>query len=160
MQSVLADPTENSSASNNHILTDEYLIFKVGTEEYGICFSRVLEIASVEGDPAESEACAKARRMVKLRDKLIPAVDLRPKFGLPATQWSQRTCVIVVQVRGNPAPMAVGIAVDGVIEERTLTKSEIKRHPDFGPDAPHASSVTTLNGKRTILLDLDDVMSW
>ena len=50
--------------------------------------------------------------MINLRGKVIPVIDLRLKFGLPEQEYTQRTCIIVVQVQREAAPTLMGIVVD------------------------------------------------
>ena len=54
------------------------------------------------------------RGVINLRGKVIPVVDLRPKFALPEVEYTQRTCIIVVQVQVETSSMLMGIVVDGV----------------------------------------------
>ena len=36
--------------------------------------------------------------MINLRGKVIPVVDLRLRFGMPEIDYTERTCIIVVEV--------------------------------------------------------------
>ena len=42
---------------------------------------------------------AYVKGVINLRGKVIPVVDLRLKFGMPEIEYTQRTCIIVVQIR-------------------------------------------------------------
>lgn len=149
VQSVLINPAENGLACKQGQAAEEFIVFEVGNDEFAIPFSRVAEIVGIE--PSKPFG---GGRTVELRGQLIPTIDLRAKFGLPETQWSRRTCVIIIESRGDFAPATVGIAVDGVIDVLKLTSDDIETAPDFGPAAPYASGQTRIAGKRAILLDI------
>lgn len=94
---------------------------------------------------------------------MIPVVDLRLKFGLPEQDYTQRTCIIVVQVRatGPQSAMLTGIVVDGVAEVLNVSSSDIEDMPDFGDGAatPYLLGVAKVKGKVKILLEIDQVLS-
>jgi purine-binding chemotaxis protein CheW len=99
--------------------------------------------------------------VINLRGKVVPVVDLRVKFALPAAEYTQRTCIIVTQVQGENAPVMMGIVVDGVSEVLTLTSQDIEDTPDFGDDAGvrYLVGMAKVKGKVKILLDIDQVLS-
>jgi len=39
--------------------------------------------------------------VINLRGKVMPVIDLRLKFGPPAAEYTQRTCIIVTQASGE-----------------------------------------------------------
>ena len=69
------------------------------------------------------------RGVINLRGKVIPVVDLRLKFGLPEVEYTQRTCIIVVQVQADTSSMLLGIVVDGVAEVLNVAAAEIEDTP-------------------------------
>jgi len=90
----------------------------------------------------------------------LPVVDLRLKFALAAAEYNQRTCIVVTQVRGEIAPVVIGVVVDGVSEVLNLTAQDIEDTPDFGDDTVSAfSSHGQGKGEVKILLDIDQVLS-
>jgi len=76
--------------------------------------------------------------VINLRGKVTPVVDLRLKFGLQEAEYTQRTCIIVVQVTGGAGPMLMGIIVDSVSEVLNLTSGDIEDTPDFGRRLHHS----------------------
>ncbi len=119
----------------------------------------VPEITSVPQTPA----CVKG--VINLRGKVIPVVDLRIKFGLPEQEYTQRTCIIVVQVESEQGAqsgtMMMGIVVDGVAEVLNLAEAEIEDTPDFGDGTatPYLLGMAKVKGKVKILLEIDRVLA-
>ena len=104
---------------------------------------------------------AHIKGVINLRGKVIPVIDLRLKFDLPAAEYTQRTCIIVTQVQGDSGTLLMGIVVDGVSEVLNLTAAEIEDTPDFGEDVSgrYLLGMAKVKGKVKILLDIDSVLS-
>jgi chemotaxis signal transduction protein len=69
--------------------------------------------------------------VINLRGKVIPVVDLRLRFALEAAAYTERTCIIVVEVRGRRLVM-MGIVVDAVSEVLNIRGADIENTPAFG----------------------------
>jgi purine-binding chemotaxis protein CheW len=138
----------------------KYLTFTLAGETYGVSVLAVREIirlcpvTSVAGMPAH------IRGVINLRGRVIPLVDLRVRFGLPAAADHDRTCIIVAQVTASPGgtrPYAV--VVDGVEEVASIAASDVTPPPDFG-DAVDVRFITGMARRETAvttLIDLDIV---
>lgn len=76
----------------------DYLSFKLGDELYAIEVLRTKEVvgkmktASFPGAPDYVDG------VVNLRDQIFPVVNLRARLGLPRTEDTDRTCIIIVEV--------------------------------------------------------------
>ena len=122
---------------------------------------KVREIMGVQEITAVPQTPAHVKGVINLRGKVVPVIDLRLKFGLPAAEYTQRTCIIVTQVQGESGPLLMGIVVDGVSEVLNLTAAEIEDTPDFGEDdaGQYLLGMAKVKGKVKILLDIDQVLS-
>ncbi len=139
----------------------KYLTFELGHEEFGIQVLRVREIMGVQDITAVPQTPSYVKGVINLRGKVIPVVDLRRKFGLPEIEYTQRTCIIVVQVGSGNGAMLMGIVVDGVSEVLNLTASDIEDTPDFGVDirTSYLLGMAKIKGKVKILLEIDEVLT-
>jgi purine-binding chemotaxis protein CheW len=139
----------------------KYLTFHLINEEFGVRVLKVREIMGVQEITAVPQTPSHVKGVINLRGKVIPVVDLRLKFGLPAAEYNQRTCIIVVQVQGDSGPILMGVVVDGVSEVLNLTAAEIEDTPDFGQDmaVQYLLGMAKVKGKVKILLDIDRVLS-
>ena len=161
MPSTVALPDEKNAAAKTDERAGKYLVFHLGNEEFGIRVLKVREIMGVLDITAVPQTPAYVKGVINLRGKVIPVVDLRLKFGLPETEYTQRTCIIVVQVQGEHAPILMGIVVDGVSEVLNLTAAEIEDTPDFGEDvaARYLLGMAKVKGKVKILLEINQVLT-
>jgi len=139
----------------------KYLVFHLGREEFGIRVLKVREIMGIQDITAVPHTPAHIKGVINLRGKVIPVVDLRLKFGMPEEEYNSRTCIIVVQIRGEAGPMLMGIVVDGVAEVLNLASAEIEDTPDFGDGAatPYLLGMAKVKGKVKILLEIDQVLA-
>ncbi len=139
----------------------KYLAFHLRNEEFGIQVLKVREIIGVQDITAVPKTPAYMKGVINLRGKVIPVIDLRMKFGLEEIPYTQRTCIIVVQVDGDNGPMLMGIVVDGVSEVLTINAGDVEDTPDFGSGAqtPYILGLAKMKDKVKILLDIDAVLS-
>ena len=166
----------------------KYLMFWLGSEEFAIQVLRVREIMGVREINTVPQTPAYVKGVINLRGKVIPVVDLGLKFGLEQMEYTQRTCIIVVQievvVQSEMAEIAltplaearpesgsghlsgaghieIGVIVDAVSEVLTLQASDIENTPDFGSGVaiPYLLGMAKIKGKVKILLDINRVLS-
>ena len=150
------------AALGNDDRSGKYLVFDLGREEFGIRVLKVREIMGIQDITAVPQTPAHVKGVINLRGKVIPVVDLRLKFGLPEQEYSQRTCIIVVQVQGEAGrPMLMGIVVDSVAEVLNLGAADIEDTPDFGDGTatPYLLGMAKVKDKVKILLEIDRVLT-
>src|SRR3990172_1896858 len=90
----------------------QLVVFEVSNESFGIDINAVQEIIRVQAITDVPKAPAHVKGIINLRGKVIPVLDLRGKFGLPQTDETKATRIVVVEVAGT----TVGMIVDGVSE--------------------------------------------
>lgn len=159
---VRANPVANTSADAGATpmidgRAGKYLAFHLGREEFGIPVLSVREILGMQDITAVPHTPPYLRGVFNLRGKVIPAVDLRAKFGMPQVEYTQRTSIIVVRVD----ELLTGIIVDGVSEVLTLNASDIEDTPEFGAGvtAPYLLGMAKTKGKVRMLLDIQQVLT-
>jgi len=160
METIVAGPA-NAGSQKIEYRAGKYLTFQLGSEEFAIQVLRVREIMGVQEITAVPQTASYVKGVINLRGKVIPVVDLRLKFGLPELEYTQRTCIIVVQVQAESEKLPIGVIVDAVSEVLTLQAGEIEDTPDFGNGVatPYLLGMAKVKGKVKILLDIDRVLS-
>ena len=139
----------------------KYLVFHLGAEEYGIQVQKVREIMGVQEITQVPQTPLYVKGVINLRGKVIPVIDLRLKFSMPAVEYTQRTCIIVVQVSGPQSAMLMGLVVDAVAEVLQIAAGDVEDTPSFGKEVevPYVMGLAKVKGKVKILLDIDQVMT-
>lgn len=142
-------------------LAGKYLTVVLGREAYGIAVLKVREIIRLQKITPVPQTPAYIMGVINLRGHVIPVVDLRVKFGLPA-ELDGRTCIVVVQVALAAEPIVqMGLVVDSVEEVLTLDEGGIEPTPDFGIqlDADYILGMAKTKSTVTMLLDIDRVVA-
>jgi len=139
----------------------KYLVFDLNGEECCIQVLKVREIMGVQDITAVPQTPVYVRGVINLRGKVIPVVDLRLKFGLPQVEYTQRTCIIVVQVQKETSSMMMGIVVDSVAEVLNISGGDVEDTPNFGQgvSTPYLLGMAKIKGKVKLLLDIDEIMT-
>jgi purine-binding chemotaxis protein CheW len=122
---------------------------------------KVREIMGIQEITAVPQTPPYLKGVINLRGKVIPVIDLRLKFGLPGIDYTQRTCIIVVQVKTDSALLPMGIIVDEVSEVIAMAAGDIEDTPDFGAHVStgYILGMAKIKGKVKILLDINEVLT-
>jgi purine-binding chemotaxis protein CheW len=160
MPSAVVEKSETSAAAADP-RAGKYLTFILGREEFAIRVLKVREIMGIQDITGLPQTPPYVKGVINLRGKVIPVVDLRLKFLLPEVDYTQRTCIIVVQVQASGLSLQTGIVVDEVSEVLSLAGADIEDTPDFGEGATttYLLGMAKVKGKVKILLDIDQVLS-
>jgi len=140
---------------------DKYLTFTLADEEYGIGLLKVREIIGIMNITPMPQTPPYVKGIINLRGRIIPVVDLRQKFGLEWTAYTNRTCIIVAEVNSRSGTMQIGVVVDFVSEVLPILAADIDPPPSFGNgvDTQYILGIGKAKGGIKILLDIDQVLA-
>ncbi len=139
----------------------KYLTFTLAGEEYGIGILKIKEIIGMLPVTSVPKTPAFVKGVINLRGKVIPVLDLRLRFGIEEIEYTERTCIIVVEVEGPVGRVEIGIVVDSVSEVLNIKGTEIEDTPAFGTklDTSFILGMAKMEGGVKILLDIDCVLA-
>jgi purine-binding chemotaxis protein CheW len=139
----------------------KYLTFSLASEEYGISILRVKEIIGMMPVTPVPRTPSYVKGVVNLRGKVIPVMDLRLKFGMESVDYTERTCIVVVEVSGAQNRISMGMVVDSVSEVLNIKAGEIENTPSFGAhmDTSYILGLAKSDQGVKILLDIDMVLA-
>jgi len=139
----------------------KYLVFRLAEERFGLSIMDVREIIRMMTITPMVRTPPYVKGVINLRNKVIPIVDLRIKFGLPPTDYQERTCIIVVEVASVGGSVNVGVVVDSVSEVCDVSEDQIQDTPDFGTsiDTAFILGVAKLSSGVTLLLDIEHILN-
>ena len=149
-------------ASPTSGLAGRYLIFSLARESYAIEVARTREIIRLTEITPLPQLPPFMRGVINLRGKIVPIVDLRAKFGMPAEEPTERTSIVVVHIKGAGGAMVwVGFIVDDVDEVTNIAATEIEPTPDFGlqVDTGYMRGMAKTKKGVTTLLDVDHLVA-
>ena len=156
----LAD-TMDQAVKSMHEREGKYLTFSMADEEYGIGILKIKEIIGMMPITTVPQTPEFVKGVINLRGKVIPIVDLRARFGMDTIDYTERTCIIVVEIEGPAGMMMIGIVVDAVSEVLNIKGEHIEDTPSFGTklNTDYILGMAKMEGGVKILLDIDQVLS-
>ncbi len=142
-------------------LAGKYLTFELGGEVYGLEILKVQEIIGLMKITHVPRTPAFIRGVINLRGKVIPVVNLRAKFEMESKEDTEKTCIIVVQVKRDDGTITMGILVDNVSEVLDVIASQIEPAPAFGSNinTDFILGMGKTQDRVVMLLDADKVLS-
>jgi purine-binding chemotaxis protein CheW len=100
--------------------------------------------------------------VINLRGKVIPVIDLRLRLGHPSREPDERTCIVVVEVKGREGQnILISMMVDQVNEVLQIAPEEVEPAPPFGTEVDTnyiLGMAKTAQGVK-ILLDVDRIIN-
>ncbi len=152
----------------NHVATtdqtsgaEQFLTFVLGGEEYGVTILQVQGIQGWDRVTPIPNTPEYILGVINLRGAIVPIVDLRRRFGMPAAEFGPTTVVIVVRVVRERGERTLGLVVDAVSEVCNVSADDCKPAPDFGTSikTDFVKGLATVDQRMVILLDIDRLVS-
>lgn len=117
--------TPASRADERHI----YITFKMGDELFAIdvqCVREVIDLSPIARVPTAPEYL---RGVVNVRGNAVPVVDLRRKFGLPDTEPTVHTRILILDLCADGEAYVVGGLADSVHDVIELGPNDLAPPP-------------------------------
>ena len=139
-----------------------YLSFKLGDEIFAANVSKVLNILEMTKITKVPRAPEYMKGVINLRGTVLPLVDTRIKFGLPTTEFTANTCILVLDIQIESDTLQVGALVDAVQEVLEIEPNQILPPPNIGSKF-HSQFVSGMykssEDQFIMILDMDKVFS-
>ena len=144
---------EVTRGTNTAVDEEQFVVFRLMSEEYGVSIESVQEIVRV---PAQITSVPKTPTFIKgvvnLRGTVIPLIDQRSRFGLPPCEVNDRQRIVVFTVQG----IRTGFIVDSVSEVMRIPLNRIGPAPDMSEDQRRIiRRVANLTESKRMILLLD-----
>jgi purine-binding chemotaxis protein CheW len=110
--------------------TRELISFRVGDQEYCVDIMAVREIRGWSPATTLPQSPAYMRGVINLRGAVLPIMDLAKRLGLPVSELSARSVIIVVKV----GERLIGLLVDEVSDILSITSDLVQPTPDVACD--------------------------
>ncbi|SHI11791.1 chemotaxis protein CheW [Sporanaerobacter acetigenes] len=136
----------------------QYVVFKLGKEEYGIDIMNVKEIGPYQESVKVPNTPDFIEGIINFRGKVIPIVNLEKRFNLEDNGVTNDTRIIIINLKDKQ----VGFVVDEASQTVRLDDEDIDPAPDIisSVDRRYITGVGKLDEKRLlILIDLEKVLS-
>jgi len=148
--------------NNNEIAkTAQYLTFMLGDEVFALDVSQVREVLDLTTITKVPRAPEFMRGVINVRGSVVPVVDMRVKFGLPGTDDTSDTRIIVMELAVDGEMSALGALADSVQEVAEMDPEQIEPPPKIGMrwKTEFIRGIGKRNDEFVIILDGDRVFS-
>ncbi|MDY6875018.1 MAG: chemotaxis protein CheW [Chloroflexota bacterium] len=138
-------------------MENQLVIFDLANEHYGVDISTVESIIKMQSITSVPRAPGFVEGVTNLRGTVLPVIDLRRRFGLPAAEESKETRIIVVEMNSS----TVGMVVDAVSEVLQVPDEAIEPPSPIVTtmDSAFITAIAKVDERLIILLDLSQVLS-
>jgi purine-binding chemotaxis protein CheW len=129
-----------------------HVTFRVGSAEYVVPAAQVLHLESFQSATHVPGAPPYVAGLVQVRGRVVPVVDLRKRFGLPATEHELAHRIVVVQVGSRIA----GLLVDAAREVIRLDEATFQDAPELVKQqaSGFVRGVVTVAGRLFLIADV------
>ncbi|MEO7733718.1 MAG: chemotaxis protein CheW [Kofleriaceae bacterium] len=133
-----------------------HVTFRVGNASYAVPAADVLHLESYDTATYVPGAPAYVAGLVQVRGRLVPVIDLRVRFGLPAIEHTIDRRVVVVQVGTRVA----GLIVDSAREVVKLDDAAFEKPPEIieQQTAGFVKAVATIASRLYLLVDVPRII--
>jgi len=105
----------------------QFLSFRLGDQAYAIGIEHVREITGMQRFTPVPDVPTFVRGVINLRGTIVPIIEVRQRLGLPPFEYTNRSCIVVVDLEGA----SVGLLVDSVQEVANIPQRQIDPPPRF-----------------------------
>ena len=135
----------------------QLVVFDLSTEAYGVDIGAVREIIRLQDITKVPRTPEFVEGVINLRGKVIPVVDLRKRFGLPAEEESKENRIVVVDIGAQD----IGVIDDAVTEVLRIATESVEPPASviITADSEYLLGIAKLDSRLIILLDLEQVLT-
>ena len=140
----------------------QYLTCGVGDETFALNVAQVREVLDLCPFSRVPNMPAYVRGMIDVRGQTVPVIDLRVKFGMPPTEPTDTSRIMVLEVVSDSRPLVIGALTDRVIEVTALDAGEVGPPPEIGTRwrSEIIRGIGRRHGKFVIVLNLNKVFAF
>ncbi|MEO5376998.1 MAG: chemotaxis protein CheW [Magnetococcus sp. DMHC-6] len=139
----------------------QFLTFHLASEVFAIDISKIKEVLEYTNMTTIPRVPDYMNGVINLRGSVVPVVDMRLKFGMPKSQRTVNTCIIIIEVVQESGTVVIGAMADSVKEVMELQPNHIEPAPKIGTGL--RTDYILGMGKQAdhfvILLDTDKIFS-
>lgn len=144
--------------AEKHDTTEPFILFDLAGTTYGLQSRVVQQMEMVEHVTPVPNAPPFVEGVIFSRGQVVPAVNLRRRFGFDRVPHDLRTRLVVVSKGGR----SVGLVVDSAREFVAIPAASIQPPPDAlsGLSGKYLQSIARLGDRLVLILDIDEVLNF
>ncbi|MEO5353514.1 MAG: chemotaxis protein CheW [Magnetococcus sp. XQGC-1] len=112
--------------------TTQFLTFTLADEVFAVDIGRVKEVLEYTALTKVPRTPPAMCGVINLRGSVVPVMDMRLKFGMPKSERTVNTCIIIIEVTVDESKMVLGAMADSVKEVMSLDPDQVDPPPKIG----------------------------
>lgn len=135
---------------------EPFILFELAGTTYGVRSRLVQQVEMIEHVTPVPNAPPAVEGVVLARGQVIPALNLRARFGFERVAFDLRSRLVVVSTGGR----TLGLIVDSAREFLRIPEAAIGPPPEAitGLSGKYLEGVATIKDRMILVLDLDEVV--
>ena len=138
-------------------IDDLYMVFVINNQKYALSskyITEIIELLPITKVPFLPEYM---KGIINLRSTIIPVMDARMRFGMEPIEYSERTCIIIIENEANK----IGLIVDAVNEVLTIPPKQIMESTKEKNDLKESfvNGISQINNDIQLILDCDSLVN-
>jgi purine-binding chemotaxis protein CheW len=138
-----------------------YLSFNIGGEVFCVNTNKVLNIIELPKIVKIPQSPDYMLGIINLRGEVLPVIDSRIKFGIPVTEFTLNTNIVVMDILMNEEFVHIGVLVDAALEVFEISDESILPLPGLGSRyrSEFINGVIKQGEDFIMLLDMDKALT-
>ena len=138
-----------------------FLSFSIHKETFAVSVKKVPEVLQKQYITKIPNTPEFIKGVINFRGNIIPAIEMRSKFGMPERPTDQKYVIIVFDLEIDTKKIMVGAIADRVNDVIAFDETEVKAVPDLGLEynVEFIKGMVKSGDKFTMILDIDKIFS-
>jgi purine-binding chemotaxis protein CheW len=143
-------------------ISTQYLTFNLAGEVFAIDVANIREILDFTTITKVPQTPEFMCGVINLRGSVVPVIDMRLKFGMPKTEKTVNTCIIVMEMMLDNETGVIGALADSVQEVLELEGEQIEPAPKIGTGlrTEFIKGMGKHNEQFIMILDIDKIFTF
>ncbi len=137
-------------------INDLYMVFMINDKKYALSSKYIIEIIEVMPITKVPFLPEYMKGIINLRSTIIPVMDVRMRFGIEAIDYTERTCIIIIENNINK----MGLIVDSVNEFIRIKDNQIMKLTSDKDDIKETfiNGINQVNNETQLIVDCDSLV--
>ncbi len=141
--------------------SNSFLTFKLNEEVFAANVEKVLNILELTKITKVPKVPEYMVGVINLRGTVLPLVDTKIRFDLGKTEFTNNTCILVMNIQIHEESVQIGALVDSVQEVIEIDLNKVEPSPSIGDKykSEFIEGMAKHNDEFIMLLDMDQIFS-
>lgn len=137
-------------------IDDLYMVFMINDQKYALSSKYIIEIIEIMPITKVPFLPEYMKGIINLRSTIIPVMDARMRFGMEPIDYTERTCIIIIESNINK----MGLIVDAVNEFITIQYNQIMESTSDkdGTKETFINGISQANNEVQLILDCESLV--